>query len=292
MMDGLGNVIGSGLDGSSGAAILYDAWGNVETDSTAMMRLNTLRFGYKGMLYDETTGLYNARARWYDPEVGRFISEDPIGLGGGMNQYAFAGNDPINGSDPSGLLDPGCTVTIESSGAENISCTQTKPVGGSPNISFNFYFGSSTPPWMQGSNPAMALFGQFVGGATGGNPSAKAVANAAGKAGLVAGLAEVAGDSKRLSTVFTAAADIGKVGRVAGDAFFLIGAAADLRALSKGNETPLDFFANTGVGLGAALVGGPVGLGIGAAGYGIDHTVGWSRFIGCAQPWSQGFVCF
>ena len=50
MMDGLGNVIGSGLDGSVGAAILYDAWGNVETDSTAMMRLNTLRFGYKGML--------------------------------------------------------------------------------------------------------------------------------------------------------------------------------------------------------------------------------------------------
>jgi RHS repeat-associated protein len=104
MLDGLGNVVGSSLDGSSGAAIIYDSWGNVQTDSTAMMRLNTLRFGFKGMLYDETTGLYNARARWYQPDVGRFMSEDPIGLGGGMNQYAFAGDDPINNSDPSGAL--------------------------------------------------------------------------------------------------------------------------------------------------------------------------------------------
>jgi RHS repeat-associated protein len=56
------------------------------------------------MLYDETTGLYDARARWYQPDVGRFMSEDPIGLGGGMNQYAFAGDDPINNSDPDGLL--------------------------------------------------------------------------------------------------------------------------------------------------------------------------------------------
>jgi YD repeat-containing protein len=48
MLDGLGNVVGSALDGSSGAAIVYDSWGNVETDSTAMMRLNTLRFGLAG----------------------------------------------------------------------------------------------------------------------------------------------------------------------------------------------------------------------------------------------------
>ncbi len=75
------------------------------------MRLNTLRFGYKGMLYDETTGLYNARARWYDPEVGRFISEDPIGLAGGINQYAFAGTDPINLGDPSGMdANPVCVT--------------------------------------------------------------------------------------------------------------------------------------------------------------------------------------
>jgi RHS repeat-associated protein len=124
MMDGLGNVVGSALDGSNGpsdAAIVYDSWGNVVTDSTAFMRLGRLRFGFKGMLYDETTGLYNARARWYQPDVGRFMSEDPAGLAGGINQYAFAADDPINNSDPSGALATDqdgsvCSINAESCG--------------------------------------------------------------------------------------------------------------------------------------------------------------------------------
>jgi uncharacterized protein RhaS with RHS repeats len=43
------------------------------------------------------------RARWYDPTTRRFISPDPIGLAAGINQYAFAGGDPINESDHSGV---------------------------------------------------------------------------------------------------------------------------------------------------------------------------------------------
>ena len=49
------------------------------------------------------TSLYYMRARWYDPVTRRFISADPLGLTAGINQYAFAGGDPINGSDPSGM---------------------------------------------------------------------------------------------------------------------------------------------------------------------------------------------
>jgi hypothetical protein len=49
------------------------------------------------------TGLYYDRARYLDPTLGRFISEDPLGLGGGLNAYAFVGNDPVNGWDPSGM---------------------------------------------------------------------------------------------------------------------------------------------------------------------------------------------
>ena len=48
-------------------------------------------------------GLYYVHACWYDPYLGRFVSEDPIGLAGGINLYAYAANDPINLSDPSGL---------------------------------------------------------------------------------------------------------------------------------------------------------------------------------------------
>ena len=51
------------------------------------------------------TGLYYNRARYYDPQLGRFISEDPIGLEGGINAYAYAGNDPVNGTDPFGLAE-------------------------------------------------------------------------------------------------------------------------------------------------------------------------------------------
>jgi uncharacterized protein RhaS with RHS repeats len=49
--------------------------------------------------------------RWYDPELGRFLSEDPAGLAGGINPYVFADNDPVNNNDPSGMLvdyDPVC----------------------------------------------------------------------------------------------------------------------------------------------------------------------------------------
>src|ERR1051325_78806 len=43
------------------------------------------------------------RARWYDPQQSRFISEDPIGLMGGLNKYAYVGNEPVSRIDPSGL---------------------------------------------------------------------------------------------------------------------------------------------------------------------------------------------
>jgi len=52
----------------------------------------------------ETDGFYYMRARYYDPEVGRFISEDPMGFDGGdVNLYAYAGNNPVMLVDPLGL---------------------------------------------------------------------------------------------------------------------------------------------------------------------------------------------
>ncbi|MGO9020297.1 MAG: RHS repeat domain-containing protein [Syntrophobacteraceae bacterium] len=52
----------------------------------------------------EPNGLYYMRARYYDPNVGRFISEDPLGFGGGdVNLYAYVKNNPVNRADPFGL---------------------------------------------------------------------------------------------------------------------------------------------------------------------------------------------
>jgi uncharacterized protein RhaS with RHS repeats len=46
----------------------------------------------------------DSEARWYEPQMGRFLSEDPIGLAGGINKYSYVGNSPLNFRDPLGLI--------------------------------------------------------------------------------------------------------------------------------------------------------------------------------------------
>jgi RHS repeat-associated protein len=61
------------------------------------------RYGYTGRERDQATGLYYYRARWYDPQQGRFLSEDPAGFTAGVNFYAYAGGNPVTRRDPTGL---------------------------------------------------------------------------------------------------------------------------------------------------------------------------------------------
>ena len=61
------------------------------------------RYRFQCREWSAATGLVNFRARWYDPVTGRWLSKDPIGLNGGLNLYAFCGNDPINYCDFEGL---------------------------------------------------------------------------------------------------------------------------------------------------------------------------------------------
>ena len=63
-------------------------------------------FRYTGRELDSETGLYYYRARYYDPSVGRFISEDPINFIGGTNFYRYVGNSPLDFVDPFGLCPP------------------------------------------------------------------------------------------------------------------------------------------------------------------------------------------
>ncbi len=104
--DGLGSVIA--LTDESAVVkrtFTYDDWGQItaSTDPGAVFG-NKDRARWKGALWmgPETEIVY-MRNRWYEPRTGRFISEDPIGLEGGINPFAFAGSDPVNGRDPLGL---------------------------------------------------------------------------------------------------------------------------------------------------------------------------------------------
>nr|WP_269454730.1 PASTA domain-containing protein [Methylomonas koyamae] len=61
------------------------------------------RYAFTGREYDTDAGLYYYRARYYDPVVGRFIGEDPIGFEGkDSNLYRYVSNKPIGGVDPTG----------------------------------------------------------------------------------------------------------------------------------------------------------------------------------------------
>ena len=73
----------------------YDSWGNPTVTSQPLsFPASQLRFTWQGREYSHATGLYNFRARWYDPAAGRWLSKDPIGLEGGLNLYEAFENIP------------------------------------------------------------------------------------------------------------------------------------------------------------------------------------------------------
>jgi len=59
-----------------------------------------------GQIEDPETGLHYNFRRYYDPSTGRYITQDPIGLAGGLNQYAYVDADPNNLYDPTGEIAP------------------------------------------------------------------------------------------------------------------------------------------------------------------------------------------
>jgi len=94
--DGIGSTVA--ITDASGNVVnkyTYDSFGKVLDQMEAIS--NPFKYVGKFGVMDEGNGLLYMRARYYDPEVGRFISKDPIGFAGGdLNLYAYVQNNPIN----------------------------------------------------------------------------------------------------------------------------------------------------------------------------------------------------
>jgi RHS repeat-associated protein len=98
--DALGSVmVLTDEDGVMKTQYKYEPYGNVTVSGDS----DDNPFQYTGRENDGT-GLYYYRARYYSPEMQRFVSEDPIGLRGGINKFVYTDNNSVNRKDPLGLV--------------------------------------------------------------------------------------------------------------------------------------------------------------------------------------------
>ena len=96
--DGSKNVM-SLIDaaGTKAAEYVYDPFGRLLSSTGELAEINPFRFSSE--YHDDETGLVYYNYRYYSPELGRWISRDPIEEEGGVNLYAMVGNNPVNERD-------------------------------------------------------------------------------------------------------------------------------------------------------------------------------------------------
>jgi RHS repeat-associated protein len=163
--DGLGSLTSFSNSAAALAnTITYDSYGNV-IGSTGT--LNDY-FRYTGREFDQETNIYYYRTRYYDPSIGRFLSEDGARLVGGVNFYRYVRDNPVNLNDPLGTCpDNKCAP---SGNAPNPDYYANRALQGDPTnleqdttlpnllTALNFYRGGSMDAQAQGASAAYANY--------------------------------------------------------------------------------------------------------------------------------------
>ncbi|CAG4920168.1 RHS repeat-associated core domain-containing protein [Paraburkholderia gardini] len=105
------------LANGTGATIASQAYGPFgETDGTPASR-----FGYTGQQYLAALGLYYYKARMYSPTLGRFLQTDPVGTADDLNLYVYVKNNPVNFTDPTGMIAASGFASTSSAPAATVS---------------------------------------------------------------------------------------------------------------------------------------------------------------------------
>lgn len=206
--DGIGStVLLTNEAGATTARYVYEPFGT--TTSTNPAFPNAFRF--TGREFDET-GLYYYRARYYHPQLQRFVSEDPIGLGGGdVNLYAYVRNNPILLTDPSGALSPAAAVAgagigavvgaigaALTPGATPASVAAGAGAGALVGAAAGFTFGTSIVANVIGGAAVGALgdlLGQVTTNLANGNPALQDLSGDSAVIGAIAGAVSFGGSA-------------------------------------------------------------------------------------------------
>lgn len=112
----------------------YDAFGEMTCmapDGTQVTESPTgVDVGFQGQIRDDVTGLYQMGFRWHNSTTGRWLSRDPIEEAGGLNQYSFSCNQPIDAADPLGLMIMPSTAwsSLPSKGNKEIGTIHSRPM--------------------------------------------------------------------------------------------------------------------------------------------------------------------